>query len=60
MIAIETTPADVRCIKAQHRRDQRKAEGVCINGVPASLVKHGAVVSGGKCQRCIDVARASR
>lgn len=44
------------------RRDTLRALRRCING-PLTLVQsnaHGVVVSGGKCARCIDVARASR
>lgn len=52
--------------KLKERRDRLRAEGRCING-PApwsrsyrtQLVEHGPVVSGGRCQRCIDVKRRS-
>ncbi len=51
---------------AKLRRDEMRAAGRCINGtLDGSVSKrhgivHGAVVKGGKCQRCQDVARASR
>ncbi len=46
----------------KRRRDSLKARGLCICG-PDTLVSinaHGPIVSGGRCQRCQDVARASR
>ena len=55
----EMTMAEARCIKAQHRRDARRAEGVCINSGPLSRVKHGPVLRGGKCRRCIKQHRRS-
>lgn len=52
---------------AKLSRDQLRAENRCINGPrdPQKTkgllgVEHGKVVSGGKCQRCIDVWKKSR
>ncbi len=47
------------------RRDELRAAGLCINGPKAGGVSkngiaHGPVVSGGKCQRCVDVHRGGR
>jgi hypothetical protein len=45
--------------KAKIRRDGLRAAKLCINGgwfLPRKgQVVHGPVVSGGKCQRCLDV-----
>ncbi len=59
------TSLDLRLDNTARRRDLSKA-GRCINGPiedrPGKRhgVVHGPVVSGGKCQRCIDVAKRSR
>jgi hypothetical protein len=52
--------------KAKDRRDAMRAANVCINGTkvgaaprPGRLV-HGPVIQGGRCARCIDVAKMSR
>lgn len=42
-------------VKMKVRRDALRAAKKCINGGPRSRVVHGPVVSGGRCQRCIDV-----
>ena len=54
----ETTHAEIQCIKAQHRRDARRAVNVCINGPFPTT--HGPVVRGGKCQACIETHRRCR
>ncbi len=57
------TDADQRA-NAQDRRDRLRSIGQCINGPEVGIVsrlgtEHGPVVSGGKCQRCIDLAKIS-
>lgn len=50
----------------EDRRDRLRAMNLCING-PApwvtkprpTTVEHGPVVSGGRCQRCLDIKRRS-
>lgn len=47
---------------ANARRAELRAAGMCINGPISGFVgshgtQHGPVVSGGKCQRCIDTHR---
>jgi len=53
-------------VKMKVRRDELRRRRLCINGPlgqrrPSSrrVVAHGPVVSGGKCQYCIDVHRGS-
>jgi hypothetical protein len=46
--------------KAKIRRDALRAANLCINGGPRSKVPHGEVISGGRCERCLDVYRRSR
>ena len=47
-------------------RDKMRAQNICINGprdgsyVSKAGTVHGPVVSGGKCQNCIDIADKSR
>lgn len=45
--------------KAYAINERRRAENVCINSGPKSKVEHGAVASGGKCQRCHEQHRRS-
>lgn len=48
---------------AKLKRDRAKIKrdaGVCINGpMPSKPAQHGPVIQAGKCQRCLDVHRAS-
>jgi hypothetical protein len=59
------TDLDRRLVNTDRRRALAKANR-CINGPledrPGKRhgIVHGPVVSGGKCQRCIDVAARSR
>ena len=53
--------------RQKRMRDLLREEKRCINGPrdPNQVrgvggVEHGPVVSGGKCQRCLDVCKASR
>jgi hypothetical protein len=58
------TPESQLSLVSQRRARLRRAKK-CINGpevgnVGRYGVEHGQVVSGGKCQRCLDVAAGSR
>lgn len=55
---------DETLLVAKLSRDEKRAAGLCINGplsgnVGKSGVVHGPVVSGGRCQRCLDAKARS-
>lgn len=55
---------DAQRVKVSQRRSELRAAGKCINGPLVGNVgmhgaRHGEVVRGGKCQRCIDVHRGA-